>query len=147
MQTHRIQGHIKMATSKVIVASGKRKSAIARAVVRQGTGRILVNNRLLEYYEPQIARMKLEEPLILSGDSASKVDIAIDVKGGGVMGQAEAARLALAKGILAFTRDKKLEKTFLDYDRHLLVADVRRKEVRKPNRHGKARAATQKSYR
>ena len=136
-----------MATSKVIVASGKGKSAIARAVVRQGTGRILVNNRLLEYYEPQIARMKLEEPLILSGDSTSKVDIAIDVKGGGVMGQAEAARLALAKGILAFTRDKKLEKTFLEYDRHLLVADVRRKEVRKPNRHGKARAATQKSYR
>ena len=136
-----------MTTSKVVVASGKRKSAIARAVVRQGTGKILVNNRLLEYYEPQIARMKLEEPLILSRESASKVDITIDVKGGGVMGQAEAARLALAKGILAFTRDKKLEKTFLEYDRHLLVADVRRKEVRKPNRHGKARAATQKSYR
>ena len=136
-----------MTTSKVVVASGKRKSAIARAVVRQGTGKILINNRLLEYYEPQIARMKLEEPLILSRESASKVDITIDVKGGGVMGQAEAARLALAKGILAFTRDKKLEKTFLEYDRHLLVADVRRKEVRKPNRHGKARAATQKSYR
>ena len=118
-----------------------------RAVVRQGTGKILINNRLLEYYEPQIARMKLEEPLILSRESASKVDITIDVKGGGIMGQAEAARLALAKGILAFTKDKKLEKTFLEYDRHLLVADVRRKEVRKPNRHGKARAATQKSYR
>ncbi len=136
-----------MTASKVVVASGKRKSAIARAVVRQGTGVILVNKRLLEYYEPRIARMKLEEPLILAGDNASKVDVMIDVKGGGVMGQAEAARLALAKGILAFTKDKKLEKTFLEYDRHLLVADVRRKEVRKPNRHGKARAAVQKSYR
>ena len=136
-----------MTASKVVVASGKRKSAIARAVVRPGNGKVIINGKLLEYYEPQIARMKLQEPLLLAGESASKVDVEIDVRGGGAMGQAEAARLAMAKGILAFTRDKKLEKTFLDYDRHLLVADVRRKEVRKPNRHGKARAATQKSYR
>ena len=136
-----------MAASKVVVASGKRKSAIARAVVRPGSGKVMINGKLLDYYEPQIARMKLQEPLLLAGESASKVDVEIDVRGGGVMGQAEAARLAMAKGILAFTRDKKLEKTFLEYDRHLLVADVRRKEVRKPNRHGKARAAVQKSYR
>lgn len=136
-----------MAASKVVVASGKRKSAIARAVVRTGSGKVTVNNKLLDYYEPQIARMKLQEPLLLAGENASKVDVEIDVRGGGAMGQAEAARLAMAKGILAFTRDKKLEKTFLEYDRHLLVADVRRKEVRKPNRHGKARAKTQKSYR
>ena len=136
-----------MTASKVVVASGKRKSAIARAVVRPGSGKVMINGKLLDYYEPQIARMKLQEPLLLAGESASKVDVEIDVRGGGVMGQAEAARLAMAKGILAFTRDKKLEKTFLEYDRHLLVADVRRKEVRKPNRHGKARAAVQKSYR
>ncbi len=136
-----------MTASKVVVASGKRKSAIARAVVRPGSGKVIINGKLLDYYEPQMARMKLQEPLLLAGESASKVDVEIDVKGGGAMGQAEAARLAMAKGILAFTRDKKLEKTFLEYDRHLLVADVRRKEVRKPNRHGKARAATQKSYR
>lgn len=136
-----------MTASKVVVASGKRKSAIARAVVRPGSGKVIINGKLLEYYEPQIARMKLQEPLLLAGESASKADVEIDVRGGGAMGQAEAARLAMAKGILAFTRDKKLEKTFLEYDRHLLVADVRRKEVRKPNRHGKARAATQKSYR
>ena len=136
-----------MTASKVVVASGKRKSAIARAVVRPGSGKVTINGKLLDYYEPQIARMKLQEPLLLAGESASKADVEIDVRGGGAMGQAEAARLAMAKGILAFTRDKKLEKTFLEYDRHLLVADVRRKEVRKPNRHGKARAATQKSYR
>ncbi len=136
-----------MTTNKVIVASGKRKSAIARAVVRQGNGNIVVNNMMLDYYEPVISRMKLQEPLLLAGENASKVDVAIDVRGGGVMSQAEAARLALAKGLVAFLRDKKLEKAFLEYDRHLLVADVRRKEVRKPNRHGKARAAVQKSYR
>lgn len=134
-------------TSKVVVASGKRKSAIARAVVRPGSGKITVNSMLLGNYGPEIARMKLEEPLILAGENASKVDVEITVNGGGVAGQADAARLAMAKGLVAFLRDKKLEKTYLEYDRHLLVADVRRKEVRKPNRHGKARAKTQKSYR
>ena len=136
-----------MATNKVIVASGKRKSAIARAVVRTGTGKVTVNNKMLDYYEPQMAKMKLQEPLLLAGDNASKVDVNVEVRGGGIMGQAEAARLAMAKGMVEFLKDKKLEKADLDYDRHLLVADVRRKEVRQPNRHGKARAATQKSYR
>ncbi|MBI2141720.1 30S ribosomal protein S9 [Candidatus Woesearchaeota archaeon] len=136
-----------MATGKVVVLSGKRKSAVAKAVVRAGTGNVTVNNKLLDHYEPLIVRMRLQEPLLLAGDNAAKVDIEINVRGGGIMGQAEAARLAMAKGLVAFLKDKKLEKTFLEYDRHLLVADVRRKEVRKPNRHGKARAATQKSYR
>ncbi len=134
-------------TTKIIVASGKRKSAIARAVVRAGSGKVTVNNKLLDYYEPQMARMKLQEPLLLAGENASKVDMDVEVSGGGIMGQAEAARLAMAKGMVTFLKDKKLEKAYLEYDRHLLVADVRRKEVRKPNRHGKARAATQKSYR
>jgi len=134
-------------TTKTTVASGKRKSAMAKAVIKPGNGKIIVNNKLLDYYEPIISRMKLQEPLLLAGESASKIDATISIFGGGVTSQAEAARLALAKGMVAFLRDKKLEKTFLDYDRHLLVADVRRKEVRKPNRHGKARAKTQKSYR
>ncbi|MBI2145398.1 30S ribosomal protein S9 [Candidatus Woesearchaeota archaeon] len=134
-------------TSKVVIASGKRKSAIARAIVRAGTGTVTINSRLLDYYEPAISRMKLQEPLILAGDNASKVDVEITVQGGGITGQADAARLAIAKGLVSFLKDKKLEKTLLEYDRHLLVADVRRKEVRKPNRHGKARAAVQKSYR
>ena len=82
-----------MAASKVVVASGKRKSAIARAVVRPGKGKVMINAKLLDYYEPQMARMKLQEPLLLAGESASKVDFEIDVKGGGTMGQAEAARL------------------------------------------------------
>ena len=136
-----------MAASKQVVVSGKRKSAVARAIVRTGTGNVMINNKLLDYYEPLIARMKLQEPFLLAGDNAAKVDVEINVRGGGIMGQAEAARLAMAKGMVAFLKDKKLEKTFLDYDRHLLVADVRMKEVRKPNGHGKARAKTQKSYR
>ena len=61
-------------------------------------------------------------------------------------GQIEAARLALAKALVEFSSSKKLEEAFLEYDRHLLVADVRRKEACKPG-DSKARAKRQTSYR
>ncbi len=132
---------------KSLNVSGKRKRAIAKAVIRQGTGVVRVNSRLVDFYQPDVARLKIQEPLIIAGDSAAKFDISVKVSGGGVMSQAEAARLSIARALSGFTKDKKLEKTFLDYDRHLLVADIRRKEVRKPNTHGKARSKRQKSYR
>ena len=89
----------------------------------------------------------MREPLILAGDAANKVDIDVSVFGGGITSQAEAARLAIAKALVAFTKNDKLKEIFLGYDRNLLVADVRRKEPAKPNRHGQARAKIQKSYR
>ena len=132
---------------KTIVTSGKRKSAIARATIKRGKGRIRINKENLEFYTPAIYKMKIKEALMLAGEYANKVDIDVRVKGGGINSQAEAARLAIAKSLVAFTKSKKLEKQFLDYDRHLLVADVRRKEVKKPNTHGSARSKVQKSYR
>ncbi len=130
---------------KVIHVSGKRKKSVARATLKQGNGKIRINDVPLELIEPKIARMRLKEPLILAEDTANKVDIDINVFGGGVMGQSEAGRLTIAKALALY--DKKLEKVFQNYDRHLLIADVRRKETRKPNRHSKARAKRQKSYR
>ena len=76
---------------------------------------------------------------------AKNVNINVRVSGGGYNAQAEAARLAIARALVQHS--KKLEKVFLNYDRHLIVADIRRKETHKPNRHGKARAKRQKSYR
>lgn len=130
---------------KIIHASGKRKTAIARATLKQGSGKIRVNNILIDFVQPEISRMKIMEPWILGGDTTSKVDIDVNVQGGGITGQAEAARLAIGRALVQF--NKLLEKDFLNYDRLLLVADIRRKETRKPNRHGKARAKVQKSYR
>lgn len=127
--------------------SGKRKSSIARATVKEGKGRVYVNNVNLDVYEPKLYRMRIREPLILSGDIVKKVDINVKVTGGGICGQADAVRLAIAKALSEFFKDSKLEEIFLNYDRQLLVADVRRKETRKPNCHGKARAKRQKSYR
>jgi small subunit ribosomal protein S9 len=132
---------------KPVLSSGKRKTAIARATIRQGKGIVRVNNELLDYYEPKMSRLKLREPLIIAGDLANKVDINVRVSGGGISSQADASRLAIAKGLAEFSKSDRLREDFLNYDRNLLVADVRRKEPAKPNRHGQARAKKQKSYR
>ncbi|MFC1800655.1 30S ribosomal protein S9 [Nanoarchaeota archaeon] len=130
---------------KPIHFSGKRKNAIAKATLKEGTGKVKVNSVYLDLYEPKLPRLKIKEPLILAGDVANTIDVDISVMGGGIISQAEAARLAVARCLVKHS--KKLEKVFLTYDRNLLVADVRRKETHKPNRHGKARAKRQKSYR
>ncbi len=131
--------------AKIIQAKGKRKRTVARATLKQGKGRIRINGRLLDVIEPKLVRMKIKEPLLLAGDTINKVDISVNVYGGGIMSQADASRLAIAKALVQY--NKKLEKVFLDYDRQLIVADVRRKETHKPNCHGRARAKRQKSYR
>lgn len=132
---------------KYITTSGKRKMATARAVLKQGTGKVRVNHMLLEAYTPEIARSFIQEPLILAPEYADKVDINVNFHGGGMMGGAEASRLAIAKALVEFAgKGSHLKERFLEYDRQLLVADVRRKETCKPN-DSKARAARQKSYR
>ena len=132
---------------KNIHASGKRKTAIARATLKQGNGLVRINNIPIDFIAPRISRLKLREPLIWAGDVANKVDIDVNVIGGGITSQAEASKLAIAKALVNFTKSDKLKEVFLNYDRNLMVADVRRKEPAKPNRHGQARSKVQKSYR
>jgi small subunit ribosomal protein S9 len=136
-----------MTEQKTVVATGKRKTSIARATLKAGSGIIRINKQLLESYGNDLGRMKIREPLMLANNFDGKVDINVNVHGGGVQGQAEASRLAIAKALLMFSgNNQDLKKKFLDYDRHLLVADVRYKEMCKPN-DSKARAKRQKSYR
>ena len=130
---------------KPIHVSGKRKRAIARATLNSGTGKIRINRIPLNVFQPETARLKITEPLILAGEQTKKVNIDVNVVGGGIASQVEASRLVIGKALSKF--DSKLEPVLLKYDKHLLIADVRRKETRKPNRHGKARAKRQKSYR
>jgi small subunit ribosomal protein S9 len=132
---------------KVVHVSGKRKRAIARATVRVGKGRITINRKMLDNVDPSLARIRMREPIILAGDVVNKMNISVRVIGGGIASQADAVRLAIARAILEFTSSKDIEKRFLAYDRQLLVADIRRKEKRKPNTHGHARSKRQKSYR
>ena len=131
---------------KVVVASGKRKSAVARASVRKGKGLVRINSVPVEIFEPSLARTKIMEPLTLAGDRSGKVDIEVNVQGGGIMGQATASRTAIAKGLVQFLEDEELESMFMRYDRSLLVSDPRRKLPKKPLGRG-ARKKRQKSYR
>jgi small subunit ribosomal protein S9 len=130
---------------KNIITSGRRKQSVARAVLSEGKGKITINKVDLKNHSPELARLKIMEPLMLAGDIVSKVNIDILVNGGGFITQADAARLAVARALVQY--NNKLKETFLDYDRQLLVADIRVREVGKPNHHGQARAKTQTSYR
>ncbi len=135
------------AAKKVLVISGKRKTAIAKAVIREGKGRIRINNIPLEIYQPEIAREKIREPLLLAGEDVWKnLDIKIKVKGGGFMGQAEAGRMALARGLIQWTKSSHLRTVFMKYDRTMIAGDPRRREPKKFGGPG-ARARFQKSYR
>jgi len=130
--------------SKNVHTSGKRKRAVARATLSTGNGNVRINGMPLENYEPKVAMMKIQEPLILAGDMVKKLNINVKVFGGGWSSQSEAVRLAIGRGLVEI--NKSLKKTFQDYDRHLLVGDVRRNEPCKPN-DSKPRAKRQKSYR
>jgi small subunit ribosomal protein S9 len=83
---------------------------------------------------------------MIAENIAKKVDIDVNVGGGGFMGQAEAARIAIGKALLEFSGDAKLQEKFFDYDRSIIKGDHRRKETKKYGGKG-ARAKKQKSYR
>ena len=131
---------------KNIVASGKRKTAIARAVARKGEGRLRVNRVPIEIFQPEVARLKILEPIAIAEKKWGKLDVDVNVKGGGVMGQADAVRTALARAIIDFTGDDELKEQFLYFDRTLLVNDTRLKLPKKQLGRG-ARKKRQKSYR
>jgi small subunit ribosomal protein S9 len=127
-------------------ASGKRKTAVARATIKPGKGKVRINNIPLEIHTPELARLKILEPLKILGDRSNAVDIDLNVIGGGIMGQADASRTAIAKALVDFFEDDSLKKIFVHYDRTLLVSDTRRKLPKKPMGRG-ARKKRQKSYR
>ena len=131
---------------RVVLVSGKRKTAIARAIVKSGSGKTFINGIPLSTYNPEVSRTKISEPLVLSGERFKALDFNVRVNGGGVMGQAEAARMAIAKGLVAWTRSSELRKIMTNYDRTMLAGDPRRKEPKKFGGPG-ARRREQKSYR
>jgi small subunit ribosomal protein S9 len=133
--------------TKMLLSTGKRKTSIARVLIREGSGRIRVNDKPLQLYQPWIAREKIMEPLKLAGEEVTgKIDIEAKVEGGGFMSQAEAVRMGIARGLVKWTKSEILRDTYLKYDRSMLAGDGRRTE---PKRFGgpSARTRKQKSYR
>ncbi|MEM3422409.1 MAG: 30S ribosomal protein S9 [Candidatus Bilamarchaeaceae archaeon] len=131
---------------KAFLARGKRKTSVARAVVTPGSGKIRMNNILLESFNNKYIKEIIAEPLKYLGPEANSIDIAVNVYGGGVMGQAQAARTAIAKALVGYFNSNELKKKFEEIDRSLIVEDSRRVEPKK-FKGPKARARYQKSYR
>ena len=132
---------------KKIVTSGKRKTSVARAILIEGSGKISINKKDYETLH-MFDKLKIEEPIRIAEKILGRInfDVSISVKGGGEKSQIEAARVALSKAMVKFSNSKELTNAFLNYDRNLLVADVRRKEAYKPG-DSKARAKRQSSKR
>lgn len=130
-----------------IIASGKRKTAIAKAEIKEGTGKVTLNKINYEHFH-KFDVLRIKEPLLIAEKILGKInfDVAISIRGGGEKSQVEAARLALARAIVKFSGSGELEDAFFDYDRNLLIADIRRKEAYKPG-DSKARSKRQTSYR
>jgi small subunit ribosomal protein S9 len=131
---------------KVVIAVGKKKTAIAKAIVKQGIGRVRINGVPVEIWPIEMARLKMMEPLTLAGKLSSQVDIDVSVSGGGFMGQASAVRMAIARGLLEYFQDQNLYRLFSVYDESMIKGDHRRTEPKKPGlKH--ARSKRQKAYR
>ena len=130
-----------------MITSGKRKTAIAKASIKSGTGIITINRKSIAAFT-MLQQLELNEPLILAKEVLGELnfDVSINVRRGGMASQIEAARLAMARAIVEFTGNDKVKQAFVNYDRNMLVADTRRKEAYKPG-DSKARAKRQTSYR
>ncbi len=134
---------------KTVTSKGKRKRAVARATLTAGSGRILVNGVDVSRLRPDVIRELVLEPLRIAEQArsiAATSDIYVSVRGGGVSGQAQAARSAIAKAVASASGGDALRKAYLSYDRTLIVDDARRVEPKKFLGR-KARARFQTSYR
>ncbi|HNV50731.1 MAG: 30S ribosomal protein S9 [Bacteroidales bacterium] len=85
---------------EIINAVGRRKTAVARAFVQTGNGKITINKRDFENYFPvESLQQIVRKPLELT-DNVDKFDIHVNIDGGGITGQAEALRLAISRAII-----------------------------------------------
>ncbi|MDP7282312.1 MAG: 30S ribosomal protein S9 [Candidatus Undinarchaeales archaeon] len=133
-------------SKKSITTTGKKKSAVARATVQNGAGKVTINSIPVEKWGTYYERNLLLEPMQIIGSKMDKLDIGIKTNGGGPSGQAVASRVALARGVIEFTGDKTLKKELITYDNKIFSGDSRQKEPCKPN-DSSARSKRQKSYR
>lgn len=133
--------------NSLIRTAGKRKTSVAKIKISDGTGKVHYNNGIIDNMK-MFHKLSLLEPIRIYENTIGKMnyDIYLKVVGGGKESQIQAARLAIAKALVALSKSSELKEAYLKYDRHMLVADVRRKEQRKPG-DSKARAKRQKSYR
>ena len=100
-------------------ATGRRKTSIARVILRPGEGKVVVNHRAFDNYFPSEAlRMEVQQPFVTT-ETSGKFDVLVNAGGGGIHGQAGAARLGIARALLSFNpelRSKLRQGGFLTRD-------------------------------
>ena len=115
-----------------LLGTGRRKSATARVRIKPGSGKITVNHRNVETYFPiDEHRMIINEPFQTT-ENSEKLDVRVNVQGGGTAGQAEAIRLGIARALLL--HDAELRPTLKAEG--LLTRDSRVRERKKPGQPG-----------
>jgi small subunit ribosomal protein S9 len=147
-------------TTKVELYPGQRKSSRAVATIAKGSGKVRINNTPAELMAPDVAKELVLTPLTLVSELRNRVDIDVQVHGGGFMGQAFASAVAISRALTGqekggkdprehpFTKSvrEEIRRKITEYDRHLLSGDSRQTESKKfggPS----ARRRKQKSYR
>ncbi len=147
-----VQGKAKKAKTakKVVTSKAKRKSAVARATLSPGNGRISINGIDINFVKPAEVHDLILEPVNITGFAKQIADasnISVNTYGGGFSGQAQAARNAIAKVLVkASSSPDALKEFYAEYDRNLIIDDTRRVEPKK-FKGPKARARFQTSYR
>ena len=115
---------------EVINAIGRRKSAVARVYMSEGTGKITINKvDITEYFPSAILQYVVKQPLELL-EATGKYDIKANLDGGGFTGQSQALRLAIARALVKV--DAEDEKKLKDHG--FLTRDAREVERKKPGR-------------
>lgn len=147
-------------TTKVELYPGQRKSSRAVATIAKGSGKVRINNTPAELMAPDVAKELVLTPLTLVSELRNRVDIDVQVHGGGFMGQAFASAVAISRALTGqekggkdprehpFTKSvrEEIRRKITEYDRHLLSGDSRQTESKKFGGSG-ARRRKQKSYR
>lgn len=129
-------------SKEVVNTVGRRKAAVARVYVKPGKGNITINDKSLETYFPlEMFQFVVKQPLMVT-NTAENYDIRINLDGGGIKGQAEAARLGIARALCQIDAEMRpvLKKS------GFLTRDPREVERKKPGQPG-ARAKFQFSKR
>ena len=122
--------------------SGRRKTAVARIYLKDGNGAVTVNGKDYKVYFPTLPLQYIVNQAFEVAEVAGKYDVQVNVAGGGVKGQAEAVRLAIAKAIVELDAEKKPALRA----KGLMTRDMRMVERKKPGR-AKARKRFQFSKR
>jgi small subunit ribosomal protein S9 len=109
---------------------GRRKTAVARVLLRQGSGEWTINGRpMAEYFPRKTHQMRVEEPLQVT-ELDGRFDVQVRVNGGGLTGQADAIRLGLSRALVAFDEEQRPNLR----SKGLLTRDPRKVERKKPGR-------------